>query len=321
MRKRGFTLFELMVAVGLMALLVRYVFYSVNVQSRTYVVVDQVAEAKQNVRVVADLIEREIRNSGYMVPRTAAVCGVDSTNGADKLYLSDWGAIVSLRTAVDAEAAAFSKKLGASPQVGPAGVGDDDQTLLFATPADLNIDSAGNAIDFAVNAGVILADRNEAVTGVACGTVTAIGANSVTTEMEDSTGGLDSGSDLVAIPAIVYELVGTTLMRNNVPLVQQVEDFQVSYFFDLNGDSNVDAGEYIADGVGAGDDYEANNLDHTLIREVRINIVIRTRDADPDPTWSGGIGQATENRDPGTVAPNDGVRRRVHSSTVRLRAT
>lgn len=312
--RAGFTIVEFMVAVGLLGVLMLGVSSSVTSQHRTYVVVDQVAEAKQNVRVVAELVERELRNAGYMVPNTAAACGLDATADTDRLYVSDYSAIVGL-SAVPAES--LTKPLGALIQ-GGGGVGSGPQTLTLDTT---DIDGVGGGNDFQVNGGVIIADRNGAMTGAACGVVTALGpaANQVRVTMDNATGGLAPGAELVAVPAIVYQVVNGQLQRNAVPLVDQVDDFQVAWFFDQNGDFLVDPGDWLADGEGANDDYEPENEDGTLLREVRINVVIRTRDADPNPNWQGGIGQITENRTAASAPGNDGVRRRVHTSTVRLR--
>jgi len=315
-RQQGFTIVEFMVAVGLLGILMLAVSGSVTSQQRTYVVVDQVAEVKQNVRVVADLIEREIRNAGFMVPTHGAVCGVDAVNTADKLYVSDHSQIVALNAV---PATSLTRPLGAVVQgVGAGGLGSGSQGLSLDT---LDIDGVGGGSDFSVGAGVIVADRNGAFTGVACGTVTAIGPNpdQIQVDLENATGVIGPGAELVAIPALVYELVGNTLRRNGVTLVSQVDDLQVAYFFDLNGNDLVDANELRADGVGGVDDYDPQALDASQLREVRINLVLRTRDPDPNQTWQQGIGQVTENRTPGSVPGSDGVRRRVHTSTVRLR--
>lgn len=317
-RRAGFTLVEFMVAIAMLSVLMIGVTSSFGFQQRTYVVVDQVAEAKQNVRVVADLIEREIGNAGYMVPDAAAICGVDDDQGPDKLYISDYSAIKALK---DLSVDLLNKPLGAVVSAPPSsGYAAGGQTLSIES---LDLDGGG-AADFAVDSGIILVDRNEAMTGVACGTITniaAVGFGPVTiqADMENATGALAAGTELVAVPAIVYELDGNTLKRNGVEIVDQVDDFQVAWFFDLNGDKLVDPGEYKADGVGASDDYDASTLDAKELREVRVNLVLRTRDEDPNTTWKEGIGQALENRDPDTVAPVDGARRRVHTATVRLR--
>lgn len=319
-RAGGFTLIEFMVAVGLLGILMVAVMSSFTFQQQTYVVTDQVAEAKQNVRVIADLIERDIRNAGYMVPRTAALCGVDSTNGPDKLYVSDYTQIVSM-SALPANQ--LTTPMGAQLQNISVASGVQSSTPTLEVDR-VDIDGIGGGSNFAMDAGVIVGDLNASTTSVACGTVTAVGNIAlpivpISVDMENDTGPLTAGTQLVAVPAIVYEIVGTTLERNGIPLVENVEDFQVAWFFDLNGDSNVDPGEMIADGVGAADDYDPENLDATLLREVRISIIVRTRDNDPNRSWRQGIGQALENRDPGTVAAQDGMRRRAHTATIRLR--
>jgi prepilin-type N-terminal cleavage/methylation domain-containing protein len=314
----GFTIIEFMVAVALLSVLMIGVTSSFTFQQQTYVVVDQVAEAKQNVRVIADLIEREVRNAGYMAPLTATVCGADETNSPDKLYVSDYSQIVAMN-ALPAEL--LTQPLGKVVQNPTVAISAGSRTLFVE---DLDLDGIGGGPDFSVGAGLILADRNAASTGVACGTITNIGAVAggnvpITVTLENGTGGLAPGAELVAIPAIVYDVNGNTLRRNQVTLVNQVDDFQVAWFYDLNDDQTVDPGEYKADGQGGADDYEAENLDATLLREVRINVVVRTRDEDPNTSWRRGIGQATENRTAGSVAPVDGARRRTHTSTVRLR--
>lgn len=317
-REHAFTLIEFMVAVGLLGVLMLGVASSFTFQQRTYVVTDQVAEAKQNVRVVADLIERELRNAGYMVPGAAAACGVDDDEGPDKLYISNAQAIVAMSSL---PASLLTTPLGAVITTAPtSGLGAGSQTIAIDT---LDLDGIGGS-DFAEDAGIIIADRNEGLTSVACGTVTtvgtvALGAVPLQITLEDSTGSLASGTELVAIPAIVYELVGDELQRNGITIVDQVEDFQVAWFYDLNDDGLVDPGEYIADGQGVNDDYDATDLDGTLLRELRISVVVRTRDEDPNRNWQGGIGQTLENRDPDSVASQDGARRRIHTSTVRLR--
>lgn len=315
-RERGFTIIEFMVAIALFSVLMLAVAQSFPVQQRTYVVTDQVAEAKQNVRVIADLIERDIRNAGYMMPMTAALCGVDSANGADKLYVSDYSQIVSMN---QIPSNMLTLPLGAELPAGPV---SGSTSTVFVDRVDL--DGIGGGPDFAVNAGLIVADRNGATPSVACGTVTSVGnpvlpSVPIGVDMENGSGPLNSGSALVAVPAIVYELNGTTLMRNGIPLVDQVEDFQVAWFFDLNDDGTVDPGEYKADGQGGADAYDPVALDSTLLREVRINLVVRTRDEDPNQNWQMGVGQALENRTAGSVAPTDGARRRTHTSTIRLR--
>ena len=88
-RREGFTLVELLIASAVLLLVMVYVTQAFTVQQKTYVVVDQVTEAQQNLRAVADLIERDVRRGGYLVPSQAAICGHDATTGADRLYVSN----------------------------------------------------------------------------------------------------------------------------------------------------------------------------------------------------------------------------------------
>ena len=92
-RRSGFTLIELMVAMAILLVVVAYLTEMLTRQGRAYTVVDQVTEAQQNLRAIADLLEREVRVTGFMVPEGAAVCGVDQTNGSDVLFVSDADAL------------------------------------------------------------------------------------------------------------------------------------------------------------------------------------------------------------------------------------
>ena len=69
----------------------------------------------------------------------------------------------------------------------------------------------------------------------------------------------------------------------------------------------------IGQGDGAGGDYTAKDTDMSELREIRVNLVVRTRGEDSD---FDGQPQLRENR---TAAGTDGFRRRVYTSTVRVR--
>ena len=75
-------------------------------------VVDQVTEAQQNLRAVADLIERDVRRAGYMVPPHAAICGYDQTAGPDTLFVTNADVLRSV-FGLEGAAADLSGNLGA----------------------------------------------------------------------------------------------------------------------------------------------------------------------------------------------------------------
>jgi hypothetical protein len=94
----------------------------------------------------------------------------------------------------------------------------------------------------------------------------------------------------------------------------------VAFFFDDDQDGSLDAPEDENPGSvearQAGVLYETDgDFDNRDLREVRLNLVVRTRDAERG--YDAGMFQATENR--AAAAATDGFRRRVHTSTVRLR--
>ena len=88
-RQAGFTLIELIVSVAVVGTITAAVTWMLAQQGRTYQVVDQSTEVQQNIRTIADLIEREIRVTGFLVSEAAAFCGQDNTNQPDTMFLTD----------------------------------------------------------------------------------------------------------------------------------------------------------------------------------------------------------------------------------------
>jgi prepilin-type N-terminal cleavage/methylation domain-containing protein len=323
-RREGFTLIELLVALAAMVVVITYALGTFSFQHQTYVVVDQVSEAQQNTRAIASLIERDIRNAGYLVPPGGATCGVDNDNAADVLFLSDADAILPVDQLSSTLA---SQMLGARVSGTPSGangtpiaVSVDDVVIDGQASYDTNTDG-NNDSDFRVGGGAILVDAGDATAGVRCGRVTAVtlgASKSVTVSFLSADPGFGGvTSDLRLVPAHVYELTGANppaLLRDGELLAKDVEDLQVAWFYD-DGDGQVEAGEY--QGTSA-TDYEPENTDGEALREIRINLVLRTRGEDPRNPDTAGTGQRTENRDT-NVAGDDGRRRRVHTVTVRVR--
>lgn len=332
-RATGFTLIELLVATALMAIVVMYLMQTFTVQHRTYTVVEHVTEAQQNARAIAGLLEAELREVGLLVPEGAAVCAVDSTGGADVLYVS------------------------ASDQVNPTGVNEPDVAVnIGGTPpygfvtgsSGANITLTDSAIpdgdgaffdvdadsimdtDFVQNAGIIVTDTSNSARGAACGLITTIPANpnpgaamniSVTWEAQLAAG---VGGTFVAVPAHRYTIAPGTLnlVRDGNLLATDVEDFQVSFFFDLDNDgvAATNGSEEPGAETGAGKNppvYSSASWVGNDLREVRLSFVMRTRGQDPNDNYSEGRFQATENR--AAPAGTDRFRRRVHRAVIRTR--
>lgn len=326
-RTHGFTMVEILVAVGILGIVVAGVMQSFVVQNAAYTVVDQTTEAQQNTRAVAALLERELRMTGFMVPEAAAVCGVDAANASDVLYVTDSDAIDP--------AGQGDASLGANVLAGYVASASTQTLSLGSLSLDGNPyydtnGSGGPDADFRVGGGAIVMDTENPGRGTACGTVVDVnpGANTIRVDFETVLGA-GAGGSLVLVPAHRYAVSDplngvdddgngivddSTLTRDGVALVSDVDDLQIAYAIDANDDGTVDdATEYF--GNGSANDYEARNTDHSDLREVRFNLVLRSRT--PDREWTQGFMQATENR--AAVGAGDGFRRRVYTATVKPR--
>lgn len=323
-RQAGFTLVELMVAAALLVIVVVYLTATFTENHRTYEVVTDTIEAQQSLRAIGALMEREVRHAGFMVPGAAAACAVDNTNAPDVLYLSDAAAIDP--TGLQ------SPDVGAEPEAATpydGGVGDviGFASLLVEGSAFYDTDGDGTAdSDFQPDGGVIITDYENPERGRACGRVTAVdpGTNRITVDWETAlaahNGATMGPEDLLVVPAHRYELDAAALRleRNGQLLATDIEDLQVAFFYDEDGDGVPDANEYPgADGEPTYDPGALDLYGDETLREIRLNLVARSHDSDPDQEYSGGEFQPTENR----VAPagSDGFRRRVHTATLRVR--
>jgi len=325
-RPNGFTLVELLVAAALMSVVVVYLTRTFSDNHRTYQVVADTTESQQNLRAIAALIERDARQAGFMVPGSAAACGVDNPNAPDVLYVSDAESIDP--------AGQTEPDLGAEPQPGTpydGGVQDliglDDVTLEGTGFYDTDADGLGDS-DFQENGGAIVTDFENPERGRACGQITDVDFNNnrITVDWDNDLAPHDSTTmgpeSLRIVPAHRYALNAAELRleRNGQLLASDVEDVQVAFHYDENGDGAATAAEYPGSGETGAPAYNPGALGlwgEESLRELRINLVARTHDPDPDRTFTGGEFQSTENR--GGVAGSDGFRRRVHTATVRVR--
>jgi prepilin-type N-terminal cleavage/methylation domain-containing protein len=317
-RHEAFTLIELLVASVIVAIVSVFLMRTFTANHRAYVVVDQVAESQQSMRAVAELLERDARHAGFMVPEAAAACGVDSTTGPDLLYLSDSDAIDP-----QTDKSIYSgAQISGQTNVGPGNDSLDLDSLIIepsppSRPAyDTNGDGTNDS-DFQVGAGVIVIDAEDPTRGSACGRVVSVDLSGDDIDVVILSSALKAPGatvDLRAIPAHEYAIDGTDLERDGRLLSGGVEDVQIAYFFDANGNWTPDAGEYR--GV-SGANYSAQAENAEELREIRVNLVVRSRQEDAQ--FTGGLPQELENRSFGGGPPSDGYRRRVHTSRLMLR--
>jgi len=326
--RAGFTLIELLTAVAIMGVVSVFVGRILTVNEKAYITSDQLSQAQQNLRAIDDLLERDLRHAGLMVPDMVAVCGVDSDSGPDLLYVSD-------AMAIDPQDD-FSTYDGATVTSGDAasaGSRTIDLASLIIEPAPSRpaYDTDGNGVndsDFQIGGGVIIGDTGAPTAGVACGTVTAVNTSTdtITVFVRQTLG---STGSLIAVPAHEYRIDGTRLLWNSKVLTDGVEDFQVTYIIDNNADNQVTADEIFGDDESGGHDlFSDPSPDHgastttlvgaagEVLREVRVNVIARTRLEDEN--FHTGRVQGTENRDV-SGATADGFRRRRITTKVMLR--
>jgi len=315
-RNSGFTLVEMIVAMGILGIVVAGAMQTFVVQNHAYTVVDETTEAQQNLRAISYLLERDLRVTSFMLPEGSAACGIDNTNAPDTLYVTDSEPInpAGLSSAGLYATIASGYTVGGSLETLVVDKVTLDGQAYFDNDSDGTLDS-----DFREKGGVIVFDPANPSRGTACGIVESVpDSTHVRVDFESH---LRTGvGPLAVVPAIVYAVdANGKLLRNGVTLANDVDDLQVAYFIDTDADGVIDANEYRGDGVSA--DYVAGGTtalptDHSKLREIRFNVVVRSRTEDPTYTADGFV-QATENR--GAVGGNDGFRRRVFSSTVRQR--
>lgn len=325
-RNTGYSLIELLVAVAILGVILAGVFYSFGVQNEKYIVVDQVTDAQQSLRGVAEMIERDVRRAGYMVPPAAAACAHDYTDRPDLLFLSETEAIRPIDEL---------KQNAPELLVGDLGI---EVVALTTTSVrvtgggtpQLKVDpGAGGGL--VVNGGVILVDRDDPEQRVACGEITAIAGDTLTVDFGPSPDATTIGSsNVVAIPAVVYKVLPPTgtdpsqLRRNGLVLAYDVEDLQAAFFFDADVDGTVDAATELFGTRNAAGQYppaSGAGFDMSGLREVSVSVVTVTQDDAPNTT--GGVdalsqGLVVENRDT-NLAPADRRLRRLQTAQVRLR--
>ena len=234
------------------------------------------------------MIVSDVRMAGFMVPTLAAISSRDGTNvGSDTLCTSDPAALDDAQ--VQAAAARFD---GASLL---ADLNAGATTVNFAAN-EMDIDGDGDVTnDFSPGSGVIISDGADNH----CARIQSMTTTSITFTPATPGGFVADTPGARVIPAVIYEHSGSDLRRNNELISPQVDDFQVEYHVDTDGNGVISGGEDTwVHGLTA-------NADR--VREVRLSVLTRTSLEDPLMNGNGRPGVA--NRDPSGIP--DQLRRRL----------
>lgn len=242
--QQGFTLVELMAAVLITVVIVAATMTTVVTSNRANVVNTQVADTQQNVRLATDLLSRDIKLAGFNYnatdPATMAVGACNATIGA------------------------VTKPVGLLPQdqspnaadTGPDGISmvlpvmnTTGWTLTAAAGGTANAPTFDNSISLSATAITEMVARGLVVNstisigGAVSKTVKTINA----TSLDFGTGQYVSGQFPIGTPVFLlqcvrYQILVNTpatcgsnapcLVRDNVPLVDGVEDLQITYACD-----------------------------------------------------------------------------------------
>ncbi len=291
----GFTLIELMVAMAVLGVVTAQLLFVLNIQKRVYVSNDRLLDVQQDARLVTDLILTEARVAGFMVPRRVGISSRDGgTGAADVLCVSD----PTVMNAATVEGAAQRFPGGDVLDFTAA------DRVRLAGLSDLDVDGAGAAIDFSASRGVIIADPNSSH----CASIDSItvGVNPVVDFDPPLTIGDYNTALTRVVPAIVYQIGGAGLTRNAMQLSPEVEDLQVEFGVDVDGDGIVsndpNDGEFPVD--------DLTGFDTERVRTVRLTVVTRTLQNDAEYAGPGLPGSANRN-----AGATDGFRRRRFVTT------
>ena len=281
--EQAMTLVELMVAMTVLAAVIGWVLVAFTNQQRSQLDHERVVEAQHEGRLITDLLISDLRLAGFMMPTDAAVASIDGGNaGSDVICMSDPSIIDS--TILGNQNQRYPGASGAAVANGAASV--------TVSAGDLDVDGNGTD-DFLPNNGIIISDG----VNVHCAQIAPGYAGGAAIGFAPPTTAAFSGLDTVVVPALFYEVIGTDLSRNGIALSTQVEDIQIEYWIDANGDSVMDAAEFPIH------DLAGNNLDD--LRLARVSVT--SRSSRNDSRLAGNNFSAVANR---VAGPADTFKRR-----------
>jgi prepilin-type N-terminal cleavage/methylation domain-containing protein len=258
----GATLIELLIAMVITAIVVSQALLLYSNQQKTYTGQGSLIEIQKEARLVTELMLNDIRMAGFLVPTWAGISGIDGgANGTDVLCLSDPSIIA------DASITSATRRLSGASLSGALTAGDDGVDLVASST---DIDGDGDATDdFVAGNGIIISDGNSHH----CARITGFTSGSPDIAPSPPAGFNIAAGAGRAVPAIIYQVDATGLLRNSVLLSRYVENLQLEYAVDVNDDGDIGAGEFPIHDIAA--------ADPDLIRGLQLSVMTRSRKGDP----------------------------------------
>ncbi len=323
---RGYTLAEVMIALVISMILIAASSATYIAQNRSYVAQESVSEVNTQSKIAHDIVANGIRTAGF---GTASDMDMDPVNTyTDMINVIDNTASPDAITVIGG-----FRFIGT---IWPSGGGPS-----IACPATVPMGDTQIYIDYDGIEGPNMTDKRFlSVDGVSFIQVAncAIGGNgncgnNITIDRSmshnfpvlDTTGdGLcDTGRPVYLVEDVTFCVDGNSDLRkisrnanvgactglitsDNEVIAENIEDLQLAYGVDADGDGVLDGGAYV------------NNVaDPSTIKSIRVNILARTSRADQDYTGLGNPPAVIENRN--HPATNDDFRRRWWQTVVTMR--
>lgn len=284
--QKGFSITELMITLVITSIVVSQLLGMLISQLQVHNAHSRAVDAQEDARLVSDIILQNVRMAGYMIPAIAGVSSIDGGNSAaDTLCVSDTS--ILSETKVNEATSIFDRASLAAD----LGSGDTDVGLV---PAEMDVDGDGD-VDFTVGQGIIISN------GIAthCARITSISGGDVDFLPANASGVVIPAANARAVPALIYQLTPAGLTLNGMLLSDQVEDMQIEFAVDANGDGSIGAGEFPI--------HDLNASTPSLVKGLRLSVMTRT--VTEDPNFTGAGRQMVANRAAAGAADN--FRRRV----------
>ncbi len=343
---RGFSLIELLVAMSVATVVAMAGFSLFSSSNKSYLTQESVGEAQQNARVAMDTIARDIRAAGLGLPHTLFTLTIAGSTLDSPVTVQNNAAgpdVITLLGGGEYEIWIDSDGDCSDTDSNPSNncdLPDPDDPMTGHPAGSMTIRVVGkteNVIDKLFSGGSFDSDRRYINIGgtffVELSSATRSGRRATLT-IKSPSKGLNrlymDGTPVFVIRAVRYsirtDLAGCSsvypcLVRQDLAvgsdqvLAQGIEDIQFAYGIDLSPqDGQLD--DTNGDGQFTDADFIDSPADELSIRAVRVNILAKTRNPDPDAVPRFSI-PAVEDRPAGTGL--DAYRRRLLTKVVRLR--
>ncbi len=333
---KGYTLIEVMIAVGISIVLIAGASGTYIVQNRSYVAQESVSEINTQSKVSHDLIANDLKSAGFGAPSDLNLDPINTLTDIitldDRTWESDSITIVG-----------GFRMIGT---IWPSGGGTG-----MACPATVSLGATQVNIEYSGTEGPNLTDKryisidginfaqvsNCAISGTSCGSSITLDralTQNFPLQDTDSDGFCDEGRPVYLIEdvsfCVDYEMNLRRIRRNKLPgtcmgidtsddevIAENIEDLQFAFAVDANDDGETD--DQNGDAIINGDDFIDGGTisDTSTITAARINILARAKNADVNYDGQGNPPSMIENR--AHYPTYDDYRRRWWKTIVNMR--